>query len=33
MNIGEMTLLWNDYSEQASPMIEGVVEIPINIHM
>jgi hypothetical protein len=33
MSIGELALLRNDTSEQASPMTEGVVEIGIDIHL
>jgi hypothetical protein len=33
MNIGELTLLRNDSSEQASHMSEGVVEIQIDIYL
>jgi hypothetical protein len=33
MNIGEIALLRNDCSEQASPMTEGVMEIRIDIHL
>jgi hypothetical protein len=33
MNIGELALLQNDSSEQASPMTEGVMEIRIDIHL
>jgi hypothetical protein len=33
MNIGEIALLQNDSSEQASPISEGVVEIRIDIHL
>jgi hypothetical protein len=33
MNIGEMTLLWNDNNKQVSLISESVVEIRINLHL
>jgi hypothetical protein len=33
MNIGELALLRNDSSEQASPVTEGVIEFQIDIHL
>jgi hypothetical protein len=33
MNIGEMTLLWNDWNKQVSLMSEGFTDIQINLHL
>jgi hypothetical protein len=33
MNIGEMTLLRNDWNKQVSPMSEGFTDIQINLHL
>jgi hypothetical protein len=32
MNIGEMTLLWNDCNKHVSPISEGFTEIRINLY-